>query len=96
MSITITGSSSRTTFPTALSLAHFRVFNYIQMMPFAHFVGCVTELLPHTFADLALIVQRLESIAVQQVRIIEYAMQVRVLFINVDCQQKLVLIVQKF
>ena len=33
---------------------------------------------------------------VQQVRIIEHAMQVRVLFINVDCQQELVLIVQKF
>ena len=33
---------------------------------------------------------------VQQVRIIEHAMQVRVLFIDVDCQQELVLIVQKF
>ena len=33
---------------------------------------------------------------VNQVRIIEHTMQVRVLFINVDCQQKLVLIVQKF
>ena len=33
---------------------------------------------------------------VQQVRIIEYAMQVYMQFINVDCQQKLVLIVQKF
>ena len=33
---------------------------------------------------------------VQQVRIIEHAMQVRVLFIDVDCQQELVLIFQIF
>ena len=33
---------------------------------------------------------------VNQVRIIEHTMQVRVLFINVDSQQKLELIVQKF
>ena len=67
-----------------------------QIVGLAHLIRGVTKLLPHTFADLALIVQRLESMPVQQVRIIEHAMQVRVLFINVDCQQELVLIVQKF
>ena len=64
------------------------------MMPLSHFVRRVTELLPHTLADLALIVQSLESMTVQQVRVIEHTMQMRVLFIDVDCQQELVLIVK--
>ena len=80
----------------ALALAHFGVFDNIQMMPLAHLIRGVTELLPHTLADLALIVQSLESIAAYKARIIEHTMQVRVLFIDMNCQQKLVLIVQKF
>ena len=66
------------------------------MMPLAHLIRSVTELLPHTLTDLTLIVQSPESMTVNQVRVIEHTMQVRVLFIDVDCQQKLVLIVQKF
>jgi len=46
------------------------MFDSIQMMPLAHIVRRVTVLLPHTLTDLALIVQRLESMNVQQARII--------------------------
>ena len=80
----------------ALAFAHFGALDNGEMMPLAHLIRGITELLPRTVFDLALIVQSLESMTVQQVRIIEYAMQVRVLFIDVDFQQKLVLIFQKF
>ena len=83
-------------FPMRLTFCRIGVANDRQIMLPANLIRYITELFPRTFFDLALIVQSLESMTVNQVRIIEHTMQVRVLFINVDCQQKLVLIVQKF
>ena len=80
----------------ALTLAHFGTLDNGEMVPLAHLVRQVTELLPRTVFDLALIHIRLECSAVCSAHIVENTVEVNVVGVGMDCKEILILALEKF
>ena len=68
-----------------------RIFNDRKVMPSANFVRQITEFLPRTVFDLALIHIRLESPAVHTVHIIGNHMKMNTLSVGVNGEKILIL-----
>ena len=79
-----------------LAFAHFGTIDNGQMVPLAYLVRQVTELLPRTVFDLALIHIRLECPAVCSAHIIENTVEVNVVGVGMDCKEILILTLEKF
>ena len=78
------------------AFTHFGTLHNGQMMPLAYLVRQVTELLPRTVFDLALIHIRLECPAVCSADVIEYHMDMSVVGVGMDCKGILILALEKY
>lgn len=78
------------------AFTHFGTLHNGQMVPLAYLVRQVTELLPRTVFDLALIHIRLKCPAVCSAHIIENTVEVNVVGVGMNCKEILILALEKF
>ena len=78
------------------AFTHFGTLHNGQMVPLAYLVRQVTEFLPRTVFDPALIHIRLECPAVCSAHIIENTVEVNVVGVGMDCKEILILALEKF